>query len=144
MKEAQNYKNHVRWYPPFHFVLAPLMTVNLVFWAVRLYQQPGWDHAALVLLGVTLIILMLVGRLFALKNQDRIVRLEESIRYSKLLPPDLASRATGLDLQQVIALRFASDDELASLVERTLNGEFATQKDIKLAVKDWRADHFRV
>ncbi|QQS42466.1 MAG: hypothetical protein IPM63_05895 [Acidobacteriota bacterium] len=144
MKEAQNYKNHVRWYPPFHFVLAPLFAINLIYWAVRLYQEPGWDHAALVLLGISLIILMLVSRLFALKNQDRIVRLEESIRYSQVLPSDLAPRAAALDLQQVIALRFASDDELPSLVERTLNGEFATANDIKLAVKDWRADLHRV
>lgn len=144
MKEAQNYKNHVRWYPPFHFVLTPLFAINLIYWAVRLYQEPGWDHAALVLLGISLIVLMLVARLFALKNQDRIVRLEESIRYSQILPSDLAPRAAALDLQQVIALRFASDDELPSLVERTLNGEFATANDIKLAVKDWRADHHRV
>ncbi|HUF05306.1 MAG TPA: DUF6526 family protein [Aridibacter sp.] len=144
MKEAQNYRNHVRRYPPFHFVLTPLMAVNLIYWAVRLYQEPGWDHAALVVLAISLIILMLVARLFALKNQDRIVRLEESVRYSRLLPGDLLARASGLDLQQVIALRFASDDELASLVERTLDGEFATQNDVKLAVTDWRADHHRV
>lgn len=144
MKEAQNYRNHVRWFPPFHFVLAPLMAANLIYWAVRLYQEPGWDHAALVILGVSLIFLMLIARLFALKNQDRIIRLEESLRYSRLLTPELKERAGDLRLSQIIALRFASDEELPSLLERTLSGELKTQKDIKLAVKDWRADHHRV
>lgn len=144
MKEAQNYRNHVRWFPPFHFVLAPLMAANLIYWAVRLYQEPGWDHAALVILSVSLIFLMLIARLFALKNQDRIIRLEESLRYSRLLTPELKERAGDLRLSQIIALRFASDEELPSLLERTLSGELKTQKDIKLAVKDWRADHHRV
>ncbi|MCO6511564.1 MAG: hypothetical protein J5I65_12300 [Aridibacter famidurans] len=144
MKEAQNYRNHVRWFPPFHFVLAPLMAANLIFWAVRLYKEPSWDHAALLILGVSLILLMLIARLFALKNQDRVIRLEESIRYSRLLPEELVIRAAELDLQMVIALRFASDEELPSLLERTLSGELKTQKDIKLAVTDWRADHHRV
>lgn len=144
MKEPQTYKNHVRWFPPFHFILTPLLLINLIYWIVRMFQAPGWDYAALILLGVSLILLSLVSRLFAVKNQDRIIRLEETLRYSRVLSPELAARATGLRLGQIIALRFASDEELPGLVERTLNGEFKKQNDIKLAVTGWRADHHRV
>jgi hypothetical protein len=144
MAETQNYKNHTRWYPPFHFVLAPLMLANLVYWIVRFYQNPGWDNGELVILGAALILLMFVARLFALRCQDRLVRLEERIRYEKLLSPDMAAKASDLRVGQIIALRFASDEELPGLIERTLNGEFGSQKEIKLAVKNWRPDYFRV
>lgn len=144
MKEAQTFKNHVRWYPPFHFILAPLMLINLIYWAVRLYQEPGWDKLMLVVLGVALIMLMLISRLFALTNQDRLIRLEERLRYERLLSPELAEKAAALRTHQMIALRFASDEELAGLVERTLAGEFSSQKEIKMSVTDWRADYHRV
>ncbi|REJ78972.1 MAG: hypothetical protein DWQ47_05880 [Acidobacteria bacterium] len=144
MEKTQNYKNHVRWFPPFHFVLAPVALVLVIYWAVRLYQSPSFDQAALLLFGIALFMAVFISRLFALKNQDRIIRLEEAIRYSRLLTPELAEKASGLNLQQIIALRFASDEELAGLVERTVNGDLAAQKEIKLAVKDWRADFHRV
>lgn len=144
MEKTQNYKNHVRWFPPFHFVLAPVALVLVIYWAVRLYQSPSFDQAALLLFGIALFMAVFISRLFALKNQDRIIRLEEAVRYSRLLTPELAEKASGLNLQQIIALRFASDEELAGLVERTVNGDLAAQKEIKLAVKDWRADFHRV
>ena len=144
MKEAQNFKNHVRWYPPFHFVLAPLMLINLIYWAVRLFQEPGWDKGMLVVLAIALILLMLIARQFALTNQDRLIKLEERLRYERLLSPELAEKAAGLRTHQMIALRFASDEELAGLVERTIGGEFASQKEIKMAVTNWRGDYHRV
>jgi len=80
----------------------------------------------------------------ALTAQDRLIRLEERLRYREILSADLAKRADALTLGQIIALRFAPDDELPGLVERTLNAEFARGKDIKMAVKNWRGDHVRV
>lgn len=144
MKETQNYKNHARWFPPFHFVLAPLMLINLIYWSIRLYQEPGWDHAMLVVLGVALFILTAVARFFALKNQDRIIRLEERIRYRRILDPELFARSEDLSLAQIIALRFAEEEELGDLVAKVLDGELESVKDIKLAVRNWRADHHRV
>ena len=72
------------------------------------------------------------------------IRLEEQLRYRGILPPDLAEKAEGLRTSEMIALRFADDDELADLVLRTLNGEFQKTRDIKLAIKNWRGDHLRV
>ena len=85
-----------------------------------------------------------LSRVNALKVQDRVIRLEERLRYKELLPNDLAEKASNFKTSQMIALRFASDKELLDLVERTLNGEFATTKDIKLAIKNWRGDYLRV
>ncbi len=97
-----------------------------------------------VLFSLVLILLGLAARLMALRVQDRLIRLEERLRYRELLPPDLAAKASDLPVSQIIALRFASDAELPGLVERTLNGEFAKPKEIKMAIKDWRGDHLRV
>lgn len=144
MQEAQTYKNHVRWYPPFHFILAPLMLANLIYWIVRFYQNPGWDNGELVVLAVALFLLTFISRLFALRCQDRLIRLEERLRYSQLLDPDTAAKASDLRVSQIIALRFASDEELPGLVQRVIDGDLVGQKEIKLAVQNWRADNFRV
>ena len=143
MSEKQSYQNHVRWLPPFHFFLAPLMLVNLVFWIVRLVQEPSWDRGMLILLSIGLVALMLLARTHALTVQNRVIRLEEKLRYKDVLSADLAVKAKNLRMNQIIGLRFASDEELPELIERSLNGEFEKQKDIKLAVKNWRGDYLR-
>ena len=120
------------------------MLVNLIFWIVRFVQQPGWDYGALIVLAVALFLMAFVARIFAIKNQDRIIRLEERLRYAEVLPDELKSRQDELSMDQIIALRFASDDELASLYKRALDGELTAQKEIKVEVKEWRADHQRV
>lgn len=144
MSETQNYQNHVRWYPLFHFVLIPLLLFNLIWQAVMLYQERTWDRAEFVLLSLGLILLALTARLQALKAQDRLVRLEERLRYKNLLLDELAKKASNLKTGEMIALRFASDEELPELVEKCLNGEFKDTKEIKLAVKNWRGDYLRI
>lgn len=143
----QNYANHTRWFPLFHFVVMPLLVVNLLSHLVRLYiAEPESGRKTLAfwtLLSFTFILMALAARLQALTVQNRVIRLEEKLRYKAILSPELAAKAEGLSLGQIIALRFASDVELPGLVERTLNGEFAKPKDIKQAVKDWRTDHLR-
>lgn len=83
-------------------------------------------------------------RLFPLAVQDRLIRLEERLRLESVLDEDMWHRIPELTTSQLIGLRFASDDELPGLVERTLNGEFSSRKAIKQAVRDWRPDHERV
>lgn len=143
----QNYSNHVRWFPLFHFVVMPLLALNFLCHLIRLFMaEPESGRKTLafwVALSIVFILMVLAARLQALTVQNRVIRLEEKLRYKTVLPAELAAKAEGLSLGQIIALRFASDAELPSLVERTLNGEFATPKDIKKAVKDWRADHLR-
>ena len=144
MPEQQNYENHVRWYPLVHFVISPLLILNLFWQIFRLYQEQSFDRAENLILAIVLIMLSVAARLQALKAQDRIIRLEEKLRYQQVLPPDLAAQASGLRTGQMLALRFASDDELPELVRRTLNGEFKDGKEIKMAVKNWRGDYLRV
>ena len=101
MSEIQNYQNHVRYYPLFHFALFPLLSVNLIYQAVRLYQEPSWDRAMFVMLSVVLIAMIAAARSQALRAQDRIIRLEESLRYRDLVPDvatdALAPRGAGED-----------------------------------------------
>ena len=144
MSEAQNYQNHTRWFPLVHFVLFPILLFNLIWQCVRAYQVRTWDAHEAIVVAIALILLSLAARLQALKAQDRVIRLEEQLRLANVLPKDLAEKAANLKTGQMIALRFASDEELPDLVQRTLNGEFATTKDIKLAVKNWRGDYLRV
>ena len=147
MADQQNYSNHTRWYPLFHFVVMPLLALNFLDHAVRIYTNTGdarWEQVFWTVFSFALILLGLASRLQALKAQDRTIRLEERLRYRELLSADLAAKASDMRIGQIIALRFASDGELAGLVERTLNGEFATTKEIKLAIKEWRGDYLRV
>lgn len=144
MQETQNYKNHARYFPLVHFVLFPILSFNLIWQSVRLYQEPNWDRAENVLLAVAFIFLNVAARLQALRAQDRVIRLEESLRYRRILPEDLAGKAENLPIGKIVALRFASDMELKDLVSRTLNGEFKDSKEIKSAIKNWRGDYLRV
>lgn len=144
MSEQQTYQNHTRFFPLVHFVLFPALLFNLIWSIVRLYQDPSWDRAEWLFMGLVFIAMNVAARLQALKAQDRVIRLEERLRYKEVLPKDLAEKAMNLKTSQIIGLRFASDEELPDLVQKTLNGELTTTKDIKLAVKNWRGDYLRV
>ncbi len=142
--EQQNYTNHTRWNKLVHFVITPLLTLNFGWQLYQLSQAPSWDRGMSVVLAVTLIMISIAARLQSLKAQDRVIRLEERLRYKELLSPEAAAKAAKLRTGQIIALRFASDAELPGLVERVVSGELKTPKDIKLAVENWRPDHLRV
>ena len=143
MAETQNFQNHVRYNPLVHFVITPILFINLIWQIVRLSQEFTWDRAESLLLAVGLMLLSLGARIQALTVQNRVIRLEESLRYHKLLPPDLAFQAEQLPTGNKIALRFASDEELPELVRKTIGGEFKNSKEIKLAIKNWRGDYLR-
>ena len=145
MPEPQNYKNHTRLVPPFHLFVLPVLFINLVCSIVMLFRH--WPHhpvrhAWLVVVAAALVTLALVARTFPLRVQDRVIRLEEQLRYQRLLPPDLLAASQSLTLRQIIALRFASDAELPALIQRTLS-ENLEPKAIKQAITNWRADNLR-
>lgn len=142
--KQQTYANHVRWYPLVHFVIMPLLVINFVYQAVRLFQEPSWDRGMWVLLCLVFILIVFASRLQALKAQDRVIRLEELLRYRQVLPAELEQRARDLPAARLIAMRFASDDELPHLVTEVLDGRLARSRDIKQAIKQWRGDHHRV
>jgi len=143
-ESAQTYENHVRYHIPFHFVLSPLLLLNLVWSIVTLVREPGAEATKDLLVAFLLALIGFLARINALKAQDRVIRLEERLRYQRVLPTELAKRAEALKTGQIIALRFASDEELPELVEQSLAGKFASVKEIKLAIKQWRGDYLRV
>jgi hypothetical protein len=140
----QNYDNHTRWHAPFHFFLAPVLLTNVIVALVQLIRDPGLDRGWWLVVSVALVVLAALARLNPLKAQDRVIRLEESLRYYQLLPEELASRAASLTTAQTVALRFAPDEELEGLVRAVLEGRLTKPDEIKRAVKNWRADTLRV
>jgi hypothetical protein len=142
-KAAQNYANHVKWVPLFHYVAMPLLGINLVLALVGLLDGITIESLNRVGVAVGLVLALLFSRVSALKAQDRVIRLEERLRMARLLPGDLQPRIEDVSTAQCVALRFASDEELPALVRRALD-ENADQKTIKQAIKSWRADHQRV
>lgn len=140
----QTYANHTRWHPPFHFFVLPVMLINFVWSIVECVKQPGWNQGWWIVVSLALVLLTFLTRLNALKVQDRIIRLEEKLRYQQLLPADLAKQCGSLRVGQIIALRFASDQELEMLVREVLGGRLSKPTEIKKAIKNWRGDTFRV
>jgi len=141
---AQNYQNHARLIPAFHFFVLPILLVNALYSISLAWRGPSFDTGFGVLVAVALFMTAILARTQALKAQDRVIRLEMRLRMQKVLPADLHGRINDLTPDQLIGLRFAGDGELAELVRQTLDGTLATQKSIKQAVKDWQADNLRV
>lgn len=142
--EIQSYKNHARFYPPFHFVLAPIVLIHFVWTAKVYFNSPSWYTAEQLILAVGLILMAGLSRMSALKAQDRTIRLEERIRFARILQSDLAAKASDLPIGQIVALRFAPDGEVAGLVGQILGGKLKTQKEIKQSIVIWRPDYCRV
>lgn len=147
-KKPQNLQNYTRIDPVFHRFLVPVALLLLIG-AVYIAIQIGFEgrraiYSIELLLGVVwAIIAMFLVRTYALKVQDRVIRLEERLRLINLLPDVLRSRIYELTEPQLIALRFASDGELAILVEKTLKGNL-DPKSIKQSIQSWRPDYWRV
>ncbi|HMO80176.1 MAG TPA: DUF6526 family protein [Pyrinomonadaceae bacterium] len=144
MKETQNYSNHVRWFPLVHFVITPILLILIIWSVVDIVRNFNAQSLQFFILTVTVLLVSFAARLQALKAQDRVIRLEERLRYKELLAPELARKASEFRARQVIALRFASDKELPELAEHIAAGNLTEPSEIKSAIKDWRADHFRV
>jgi hypothetical protein len=143
MAETQSLKNHTMFDPPFHFFLAPVGLILLILSIIDVVRNPSWMTGVHVLVILWLVVLVFKTRIYALKVQDRVIRLEERLRLQAVLPASLEPRIGDLSVDQLIGLRFASDAELPGLVEKTLGGNW-DRKQIKAAVQNWRADNWRV
>ena len=142
----QNLQNYARYDPPYHFVLLPLLLLNFIYQVVVLVRHLGdeWMGPAVgVVLAIALMLLAFKARTFPLKAQDRVIRLEERLRLGLLLPESLRTRIPELTEGQLIALRFASDGEVAELVRTTLEKKL-DPKQIRESIRTWRPDYFRV
>jgi len=141
--QTQSYKNHARFLPPYHFFVMPVLLVNFLNTGRHLFQQMTLHNVWEVVFALGLLGLGLFSRVQALTVQDRVIRLEERLRLRQLLPADLHPHIDALTHRQLVALRFASDQELADLVREVIAGQLATPKDIKLKVRNWRPDFLR-
>ena len=140
----QNFANHARYVPAFHFFVLPVLLLN-IGWSIYRWKTSLWsiDGAVWVLTSVALLIGLLFARLFVLSVQDRVIRLEERIRCEKLLPQDLQVRIIEFEPGQLVSLRFASDAELPALARRVLDEKLRDRKAIKQLIKSWRPDYLR-
>ena len=140
----QSYVNHVKWVPLFHFFVIPVLVLNMVQSIYKLFHLGfSFDRLVGVLTAAALVLLTFQARLFALKVQDRVIRLEERLRMERLLPADLQPRIAEFTPSQLIALRFAGDAELPVLTRKVLTDKIIEGKVIKQMVQNWRADYLR-
>lgn len=139
----QNFSSHTRYDPLFHFFILPVFSLLLLASIVHLVIRPDLHSAVLVVVAIAMAAVIFKIRLYPLKVQDRVIRLEERLRLATLLDPALRPRIGEFTESQLIALRFASDAELPALAARALN-EKLSAPEIKKAIRQWRPDNWRV
>lgn len=143
MSEPQSLKNHARLDPAYHILLLALYVLNLVYAGFHVYRQPSLSSGWYVVLSVLAIVPLLKIRTYALKVQDRVIRLEERLRLQALAPQEWQAQLFRLTEDQLIALRFASDGEVVELAKQALEQNL-DRKQIKERIRSWRADDWRI
>lgn len=140
----QSFETHVRRIPRLYLLAGAVLALNIVATTAHLVWRPGWISGFLVLVAVALFGTHWFVRSNAIVVQDRVIRLEERLRLERLLPEQLRPRIGELSLGQLVALRFASDDELAELTSLVLDEGLTGRTEIKKRIRTWRPDHLRV
>jgi len=143
MSETQSLKNHARLDPAYHVLLLVVYVLNLVYAGFHLYRQPSLSSGWYVVLSLLVIVPLLKLRTYPLKVQDRVIRLEERLRLQDLAPQEWKTKLSRLNEDQLIALRFAGDDEVVGLAKQALEQNL-NRAQIKERIRNWRADDFRV
>jgi hypothetical protein len=141
--KVQDFKNHAKLDPLFHFLILPVALITVLIAAYQITQRQTLADAWFFILSVATLLAFLKIRTYSLKVQDRVIRLEERLRMERVLPEALKPRIGELTESQFVALRFAPDAELAGLVENTLAKNW-DNKEIKRNIVNWRPDFFRV
>jgi hypothetical protein len=142
-RKPQTLQNHGKFDPLFHFFLAPVALIFFISTIVSAVRNPVTEAYVHILVALWALLLVFRVRIYSLKVQDRVIRLEERLRLAGLLAEPLRSKSSALTEQQLIALRFASDAEVPVLVEKALASDLK-QKEIKQAIQNWRPDYWRV
>jgi hypothetical protein len=142
-KTPQSLAHHTRLDPPFHFFVLPVAGITVLVAIWYLIQNPGFYAAWLVVVALAGLVLAVKTRVYSLRIQDRVIRLEERLRLASLLPESFRPRICELSESQLIALRFASDAELPGLAEKTLSGKLSAE-EIKKPIVNWRPDYWRI
>jgi Family of unknown function (DUF6526) len=144
--KKQDYRSHVMYYPPHHFIFLPLMMILIIFGMVKSFKdQPHQLEWILfsVLAACILYLAVMLRQHYALGNQDRIVRLEFRLRYFEFFDKQSYEIENKLSCGQLAALRFAADDEFAALLDRVLK-ENISADEIKKSIRNWQPDNMRV
>lgn len=143
MSQVQNFENHTKLVPAFHFFVLPVLLLNVIWSVVRLVRGFSFGTIVSVLVAIALMLLALTARMFALTVQDRVIRLEMRLRMHQALPQDLRGRISEFTVGQLVSLRFASDAELPALARKVLDEKLTDRKTIKKLVRDWQPDLLR-
>ena len=143
MSKTQSLQNHARFDPLYHFFIFGLYLLNLIYASFHLYRQPSLSSGWYLVLSLTAIVPIIKLRTYPLKVQDRVIRLEERLRLQALAPQEWHAQIYRLTESQLIALRFAGDDEVVELAKQALEHKL-NRKQIKERIKSWRADDWRV
>ena len=139
----QNFENHARYVPAYHYVAYPILLLNFGWTAWNL-RDPSFPAVLDGLVAVALLLVTYYARSFPLKAQDRVIRLEMRLRMRDRLPEDLQGRIDEFTPTQMVGLRFAGDDELPDLAREVLDRNLTQATPIKKRITDWQADHYRV
>lgn len=142
-KTPQNLKNHASFDPWFHIFAALVLGINLCHALEEVVRHLSFSAVWSLLLAAALIVIWIRLRTYPLKVQDRVIRLEERLRLRDLLQEESKELLAQLTEDQLIGLRFASDEELPALARQSI-AEKLNRKQIKERIKNWRADYFRI
>jgi hypothetical protein len=143
MSKVQNFGNHARFFPPFHFFVAPVLLINVIRCIVQAVRAFSIGTAFAVLVALALLVLAFVSRIMVLAIQDRVIRLEMRLRMQQILPADLRGRIPEFSVSQLVALRFAGDAELPELARKVLQENLTNRSAIKKMVRNWQPDFLR-
>jgi Family of unknown function (DUF6526) len=140
---GQNFQNHAKYVPGFHLFVLPVLAGNVVWEIHRVVVARSAGSVKALVVALALLLAALYGRMFALAVQDRLIRLEMQLRLQGLLPANLRARIPEFSVNQLVALRFASDAELPELAGKVLADNLQDRKTIKQMIQNWRPDDLR-
>lgn len=142
-EKPQSFAHHGRIFAPFHMFVLPVLMINIVYSLVRLKNGITFDSVWMVVMALAFFVMAGSLRVMALSVQDRVIRTEMQLRMERMLPADLRPRIGEFSVEQLVALRFAGDEELPALARQVLEEKLTNRKAIKQRVKNWRPDYQR-
>jgi hypothetical protein len=143
VNKVQDFENHAKFLPPFHFFVAPILLINIGWCIYQMIHAFSAGSVIALLVALALLGLAFTARIMALTVQDRVIRLEMRLRMAQILPPDLRARIGDFSAGQLVALRFASDAELPELARKVLEDKVIDRTTIKKMIRDWQPDVLR-
>ena len=139
----QSFKSHRRYIPAYHFFALPVLILNVVAQVLYLLKYRTPYKLFMIVVAIALVVVGFAVRSMVARVQDRVIRLEERLRLSNLLPVDMHTGINDLTPGQLVGLRFAPDDEVVVLAHRCMSGELTKREQIKKEIKNWRPDNLR-